>query len=76
MPEEELTQVSELWQRIVSKACCLIAFLAVNSDTYVCRLNHVYIVGTITDRHRSQTPQFPRAHVLENVGHRLSFLCG
>ena len=56
MPEEELAQVAELWQRIVSKACCLIAFFAVDSDTYVCRLNHVYIVGTITDRHRSQTP--------------------
>ncbi len=49
MPEQKATQDLKLRDSIIREACSLIAFLTENSNTYVCLLYHVDIVGTISD---------------------------
>ena len=48
VPEHEPPQVLELDDRVVSKSCCLITLLALNSNANVGRLDHIDIVETIT----------------------------
>ena len=54
MPEHELTQILKLWYCVVCKTCCLIAFFALDADSNMGSLNHVNIIGPITDSHRNK----------------------
>jgi len=76
MPEQKLAQITELWQRIVSKGCGLVALFTKDSDADMSRLDHVDIVSTVTDGHRGQARELLRAHVLADVGHCLGLLRG
>lgn len=52
MPEHESTQTLEGRNRIVTESSCLITLFAHDSYTDRCGLNHIYIVGAVTDSKR------------------------
>lgn len=41
----------ELWKSVISKICCQVSFVTLNSDASVGSLDHVDIIGTITNSH-------------------------
>ena len=50
MPEEQATQVRVLIDCEISERGSLVTLFAHDADTDMCRLNHVHVVSTITDR--------------------------
>ena len=76
MPEEKLAKVAEGRQRVVRERGGVVAFLSIDANTDMSRLNHVNIVCSIADCQSCQLGHVTFAKVLANVLDSLSFLSG
>ena len=66
VPEERAAQVLIAWDSIVSESGSLVSFLAHKTDTKVSRLDHVDVVGTVTDS-KSDLVASELAHESDNL---------
>ena len=49
VPEQQSSQVLELYNCIVCESSCLVAFFSLDPDTNVGRLYHIHVVESITN---------------------------
>ncbi len=49
MPEHQPSQIFKLRNGEITERSSLVTFLAIDTYTYMCLLNHIHIVGSVSD---------------------------
>ena len=70
MPENKLLDVGELVDREISSKRCLFTLFTHYSDSYICFLDHSYVIPSISNG------TCPALRIILDVSHYFGFLSG